>query len=151
MKKTLALILSGLMLTSFVSCKSGDQNQSTTTTATVTTSAVTTNKQPSQPKDPAFTGDKNTDKWEVESGVDYSKYEFLGRGEELLKDIAEKYDGYSVTYSMNGRNTNAGALNSVINVMADYTVDKTNKKLTVDIDTINVRVQFDYTSLKSKS
>ena len=150
MKKTLALLLAGLMLISLVACKS-DDNSKTTTTAAVTTPAATTTKKPSVPKDPAFTGEINTDKWEVESGVDYSKYEFLGRGEELLKDVAENYKGYSVTYTMDGRSTNAGALNSVINVMADYKVDKANKKLTVNIDTIDVRVQFDYTSLKSKS
>lgn len=150
MKKTIALILAGLMLFSFAACKSGDDS-TTTTGSTTTTPAATTTRKPAVTTEPAFTGDKNPEKWEVEANVDYSKYEFLGRGEELLEDVSTNYADYAVTYTLDGRSTNAGALNSVVNVMADYAVDKANKKLTVAIDTIDVRVQFDYTSLKSKS
>ncbi len=146
MKKIWAVLLAALMLTSAVACGSGKNTGEITTADEAST---TTPDQASE--EPAFNGTVNTAEWKVEEGVDYSKYQFLGRGEELVKEIAEKYSRYSVTYKLNGRSTTAASLNSLVNLMATYEEDATNKKLTVNIDTIDVRVQCDYTDISSET
>ena len=55
---------------------------------------------------PTLSGTENLNPWQPEESVDYEKYDFLGRGEELLKEVSEQYAGYKVTYKLNGNNTN---------------------------------------------
>ncbi len=103
-------------------------------------------------QNPSFTGIKNNAAWTIDTDVDYGKYQFLGRGEELLKEVQSKYPGYAVTYKLDGRSTTTAELNRLVNLMAVYeNVNTSAKTLTVNIDTIQVRLQCDYTSLESKS
>lgn len=92
-------------------------------------------------------GTADNDDWEPEEGVDYSKYDFLGRGEELVKEVDSKYSGYTVKYILDGRTVSRGSLDSLVNLMAYYNASSSNKTVTVNIDTIEVRVQCEYTSL----
>ncbi|MCI8360295.1 MAG: hypothetical protein HFE86_03050 [Clostridiales bacterium] len=105
--------------------------------------------------DPAgegFTGTKNTAAWKPEAGVDYEKYDFLGRGEELLKEVQAAYPDYTVAYRLDGQAANADTLNRMVNVMAVYKdADPAAKILTVEADSITIRLQCEYTDLRGSA
>lgn len=147
MKKMMAFLLAALTLTSFTACKTTNDPAEETTPALTTDGASVD----STVDEKNFTGIKNPDPWEVEEGVDYSKYQFLGRGEELVKEVDSKYRAYTVSYLMDGKKTTASALNSKVNVMAYYDANTTDKTVTVNIDTIKVRVRCDYSELSAAS
>ena len=84
------------------------------------------------------------DAWQVEQGVDYSAYDYLGRGEELLQEIDRNYSGKTVTYTINGSSSNRETVQGNPNLMAKYTVSGNN--VTVDCTTIQVRALTDQPS-----
>lgn len=145
MRKMMAFLLAALTLTSTVACRS--------TYSPAETSATDPDGSVNRPSSEQtnFTGTPTEEEWTVEEGVDYSSYEFLGRGEELVKEVAEKYRNYTVTYIMDGKETNEATLNAKINVMASYDADSTAMQLTVNIDTIKVRVRCDYSEITAES
>ena len=99
-----------------------------------------------------FTGTKNTARWEPDSGVDYERYDFLGRGEELLKEVQAKYPDYKADYRLEGKSVGADELNRMINLMAVYgAADPAAKTLTVELDTVQVRLQCEYTALRGSA
>lgn len=150
MKKMIAFLLAALTVISATACSS--TNEPDTTVASTTTGATANpDTTPTVDENDHFIGVKNPEKWTVEEGVDYSKYEFLGRGEELVKEIQEKYRNYTIKYIMDGSETTADKLNSVINVMADYSFDASASTLTVNIDTVKVRVHCDYSEITAAS
>lgn len=126
-------------------------NAPTTTQAPVTTNAPATPNVPistdyTLSSDSSVSGVKNTAAWTTDSGVNFGKYQFMGRGEELTKEVKSKYSGYTITYKLDGKTTTENALQSKVNLMATYSVSE--KNVTVNIDSITVRVRCDYTSLK---
>lgn len=141
MKKIIMILLAAMLLLSVASCVTTPEENPSQSGQASPTGAPT----------PALTGTENTDTWAPDEGVAYEKYDFLGRGEELLKEVVEKYPGYTVKYKLDGRTTNTNTLNSAVNLMAYYEANSTDKTLTVNIDTIDVRVQCDYTSLSAAS
>lgn len=144
MKKMMAFLLAAVTMTSAVACESKKPPEETTADQ----SAVTT---PANKDDPAFTGTPTADPWQVEEGVDYSKYDFLGRGEELVKDVQEKYSTYKTTFLLDGKQTTTATLNKLVDVMASYDLNSADKTLTVNIDRIDVRVRCDYSEITAPS
>lgn len=153
MKKWIAILLAAMTLVLTVSCGSDKPGDSTTADgADVTSTEV--NKIPAEPtvkEEDGFKATVNSEEWVVDEGVDYSKYDFLGRGEELVKEVAEKYSGYKVTYKVKNRESSANALNSMVNVMASYDADKSSKSLTVNVDTIKIRVRCEYSEITAQA
>ncbi len=95
-------------------------------------------------------GTLNAEKW-VPDNINYSKYDFLGRGEELVKEAESKYSGYSFTYILDGKNVPKSDLDDKVNLMATYVRNVNTQEVTVQIDTIDVRVLCKYTSITAKS
>lgn len=159
MKKWLSILLVALLIGSASACSNTSDDPDTTDAATTTAFNTTA---PTTPIDPGiytptlddsvnFTGTVNPDPFVVEEGVDYTKYNFLGRGEELVASVEKTYADYTVSYTLNGRKTTANALYSLVNLMADYELDTSAKTLVVKIDTIDVRVRCDYSEITAAS
>lgn len=94
---------------------------------------------------------QNPDPWTVEPGVNYGDYNFVGRGEELIKEIGNNYSGYTVNYYKDGAALSQGDLNNMVNVMASYTADSTTNTVTVNVTTIAIRVWCEYASVTASA
>ena len=131
MKKILSLILAFTFSLSLCACDTSGSDTSSDTSSKSTLS-----------------GEINTDKWKPDK-IDYSKYDFLGRGEELVEEVSERFKNYSVSYMLDGKKATKISLESKVNLMAEYDIDAANKTVTVNIDTIEVRVQCEYSSISA--
>lgn len=131
MKKFISLFLCFAVIFCLSSCKNSEISGDNTASATIS-------------------GTPNTETFKPDD-IDYSKYDFLGRGEELIDEIEEKYKNYTVKYILEGETTTKFKLESLVNLMAYYDVNRSEKTVTVNIDTIEVRAHFDYTSFSAKS
>lgn len=94
---------------------------------------------------------ENTSQWTIDSGYDFNSYDFLGRGEDLISQLNKNYSGYTISYYFkSGSNTTQvtyDQFNAVVNALADYVVDTTNKTIAVTYEVITIRVRPEYTSV----
>lgn len=155
MRKIVPFLLTVFLLLTTTACgpKTNDNPSASGEISATGTDMATPSAEPSASPTPTatFTGTENPEQWQPDQGVDYAKYDFLGRGEELLAEVTEKYPRYKVTYKLDGRTTNTDTLNRAVNLMAYYEANTADKTVTVHIDTIQVRVHCDYTSLSATS
>lgn len=98
---------------------------------------------------------RNKERWVVDDNIDFSSYDFLGPGGELIEEILEKkYPDFSINYYYNNNNSKTkvseNAFKKLLNVMAKYTVDNSKKVINVTYDKIKIRVLPEYTSVSGK-
>lgn len=91
---------------------------------------------------------RNTEPWTLDSGIDFDSFDFLGRGEDMIKELKEQYEGYYISYfGSNNTPISESQVNSLCNVMAKYEVYPQSNSINVRIQTINIRVLPSYTSV----
>ena len=188
MKKAALLLLLATMMLGAVACNS-DPGETTTTTTAETTTTVTTQQTPVQrptvehnvklntdldtlktvveastPKDEEFDGytmKTSGAEWKINSGIDYSLYNFLGSGADLVSHVQDKegpyskYDAKNIVYYRVSyknaddpiKNSNRNSANQTKALGAKIVENKKLGKLMVYYQEIDLRMSVDYSEV----
>ncbi len=110
--------------------------------------------------EPGYSATTTEEGWSVNTGIDYSVYNFTGSGVALAEDIEEKYKGLTVNYYIYGKDENgeptrtkktATQIQKMSNILAFYSEDKEKRAINIYIQELNLRIVPEYTSIEGKS
>lgn len=102
-----------------------------------------------------FTAETAGKAWSINSGIDFSKFNYAGGGAGLVDAVKAKYPKAKITYFQYSTETekrkslSEEQVKGVSNALAFYSGD--SKKMSVILQTIEPRVQFEYKSIKAKA
>ena len=189
MKKAALLLLLATVMLGAVACTSDSGETTTTTTTAQTTTTVTTQQAPvqkpavehnvtlntdletlktvvesSSPKTEEFDGytmKTSGAEWQINSGIDYSLYNFLGSGSDLVTHVQDKEGPYSkynsndiVYYRVNYedqeepfKKSNRNSTNQTKALGAKIVENKKLGKLMVYYQPIDLRMSVDYSEV----